>query len=72
MMQCIEEGMPEGTVEEKLLNVFDALSKRADEKKMLSVVSALVDRTQVKEKDIETLEAILEEKRSQLRKKKKK
>ena len=72
MMQCIEEGMPEGTVEEKLLNVFDALSKRADEKKMLSVVSALVDRAQVKEKDIETLEAILEEKRSQLRKKKKK
>jgi predicted transcriptional regulator len=51
--------------------VFDVLSKRADEKKMLSVVSALVDRTQVKEKDIEALEAILEEKRSQLRKRKK-
>jgi predicted transcriptional regulator len=72
MLKCIDESMPEGTVEEKLLSVFDVLVKKTDEKKLLSVVSALVDRTKVKEKDIETLEAILEEKREELRKKKKK
>lgn len=72
MLQCIEEGMPEGTVEEKLVSVFNALAKRTDEKKLLGVVSALVDKTKIKEKDIEALEAILEEKRSELKKRKKK
>lgn len=72
MLQCIEEGMPEGTVEEKLLSVFDALTKRTDKKKLLGVVSALVDRTGVKEKDIETLEAMLEEKKEGLHNHKKK
>lgn len=72
VLQCIEEGMPEGTVEEKLISVFDALSKRTDEKKLLGLVSAFVDRSKIKEKDIESLEAILEEKRAELRKKKKK
>ena len=72
VLQCIEEGMPEGTVEDKLLSVFDALAKRTDEKKLLGLVSALVDRSKIKEKDIENLEAILEQKRSELRKKKKK
>lgn len=72
VLQCIEEGMPEGTVEDKLISVFDALAKRTDEKKLLGLVSALVDRSKIKEKDIENLEAILEQKRSELRKKKKK
>ena len=72
VLQCIEEGMPEGTVEEKLISVFDALSKRTDEKKLLGLVSAFVDRSKIKEKDIESLETILEEKRAELRKKKKK
>ena len=72
MIQCIEEGMPGGTVEEKLISIFDVLSKKMDEKKLLGVVSALVDRSKVKEKDIEILEEMLEEKRAQLHKKKKK
>jgi predicted transcriptional regulator len=72
VLQCSEEGMPEGTVEEKLISVFDALSKRTDEKKLLGLVSAFVDRSKIKEKDIENLETILEEKRAELRKKKKK
>lgn len=70
MLQCIDEGIPDGTVEEKLVNVFDALAKKTDKKKLLGVVAALVDRTGVKEKDIERLEAMLEEKREELHKKK--
>ena len=69
MLQCIEEGMPEGTVEEKLLSIFDVLTKKTDKKKLMGVVSALVDRTGVKEKDIESLEAMLEEKKEELHKK---
>ncbi len=72
MLKCIDENIPEGTVEDKLISVIDILAKRADEKKLMSVVSALVDRSKIKEKDIENLEAILEEKREELRKKKKK
>ena len=71
MLQCIEDGVPEGTIEEKLLSVFDALAKKANRKELLGVVSALVDKTGVKEKDIEALEAMLEEKRDHLHKKKK-
>ena len=37
----------------------------------MGVVSALVDRTGVKEKDIECLEAMLEEKKEELQKKRK-
>lgn len=71
MLQCIEEGMPEGTVEEKLLSIFDVLTKKTDKKRLMGVVSALVDRTGVKEKDIECLEAMLEEKKEELQKKRK-
>ena len=71
MLGCIEEGIPEGTTEEKLLGVFDALAKSLDKKKLLGVVSALVDRAGVKEKDITALEAMLEEKREELHKRKK-
>ena len=69
MLQCIEEGMPGGTIEERLLSVFDALARKTEKKKLLNVVSALVDRTNIKEKDIESLEAMLEEKRKELHKK---
>lgn len=72
MLQCIEEGMPEGTTEDKLMGAINLLSKKADEKKLMGVVAALVDRSKIKEKDIESLEAILEEKRAQLQKKKRK
>ena len=69
MLQCIEEGMPGGTIEERLLSVFDALARKTEKKKLLNVVSALVDRTNIKERDIESLEAMLEEKRKELHKK---
>lgn len=59
-------------MKKKMISIFDVLSKKMDEKKLLGVVSALVDRSKVKEKDIELLEAMLEEKRAQLHKKKKK
>lgn len=72
MLQCIEEGMPEGTTEDKLMGAINLLSKKVDEKKLMGVVAALVDRSKIKEKDIESLEAILEEKRAQLQKKKRK
>ena len=71
MLGCIEEGIPEGTTEEKLLGVFDALAKSLDKKKRLGVVSALVDRTEIREKDIIALETMLEEKREALHKRKK-
>jgi len=72
IIQCIEEGIPEGTVEEKLMGVFNALAKRTDEKKLLGVVSAFVDSSGIREKDIESLEKMLEKKREELRKDKKK
>jgi predicted transcriptional regulator len=72
MMKCIDESMPEGTIEEKLISVFEVLAKKLDEKKLLGIVMALVDRTKIKEKDIDSLEALLEEKREALSKKKKK
>lgn len=71
MLGCIEEGIPEGTTEEKLLGVFEALTKRLEKKKLLGVVSALVDRAGVREKDIIALEGMLGEKREGLRKGKK-
>ena len=71
MIGCIEEGIPEGTTEEKLLDVFEALTKRLEKKKLLGVVSALVDRAGVREKDIIALEGMLGEKREGLRKGKK-
>lgn len=72
MMKCIDESMPEGTIEDKLISVFEVLAKKLDEKKLLGIVMALVDRTKIKEKDIDSLEALLEEKREALSKKKKK
>ena len=72
VLQCIKDSMPGGTVEDQLLSIFGMLAGKTDEKKLFGVVSAMVDRSKFKEKDIDRLEAMLEEKRAQLHKKKKK
>jgi predicted transcriptional regulator len=72
VLNCLDESIPEGTIEEKLIGVYNVLAKKVDEKKLMGLVAALVDRTKIKEKDIEALEAILEEKRKEIKSRKKK
>lgn len=72
VLNFVNKSMPEGTIEDKLIGIYDVLSKRVDEKKLMGLVAALVDRTKIKEKDIEALESILEEKRKEIKSRKKK
>ncbi|MBE5871335.1 MAG: hypothetical protein E7294_08760 [Lachnospiraceae bacterium] len=51
MLECVDNGMP----------------GRSDEEKLLGIVSALVNRKGIREKDIESLENILKQKRQDLR-----
>ena len=51
MLECVDNGMP----------------GRSDEEKLLGIVSALVNRKGIREKDIESLEDILKQKRQELR-----